>query len=143
MNSNFGPSTDFYEEIFEKELVSSIGTSTDVIEDYVIISVNFESKYPDEALPILKDKLEKLEIKEDTLKRRIRASIATIVLNYDSIEAINDDIQDDIIVYGKITDNLKDIYASITLEEVENVLKNITTKNMATIVMLPKEKVEE
>ena len=39
---------------------------------------------------------------QDTLKRRIRANIATMVLSYDSINAINEDIQDDLIIYGKI-----------------------------------------
>lgn len=140
MNCNFGSSTDFYEELFEKELVSSIGFSRSIIEDYVILTLNVESKYPDEVLPILKEKLENLEVSEDTLKRRIRANIATMVLGYDSIDTINEDIQDDLIVYGKIINNLKDIYASITLEDATSVLNNITTKNMATIVMLPKEK---
>jgi len=143
LECNFGSSTDFYEELFEKELVSSIGTSRQILDDYVSIFINIESKYPDEIIPIIKEKLENLEINEETFKRRIKANIATMVLNYDSIEYVNEDIQDDLIIFGKITDNLKDIYANLTLEETINTMKNITTKNMATLVMLPKEKVEE
>lgn len=143
MDCNFGSSTDFKEELFEKELVSSIGSSRTIIEYYVILSLNVESKYPDEVLPILKQKLEDLYITEETLKRRIRANIATMVLSYDSIDVVNEDIQDDLIIYGKVIDNLKETYSEISLEEINNVIDTITTKNMATIVMLPKEKVEE
>lgn len=143
LNCNFGTSTDFNEELFEKELVSSFGFSREIIEDYVIISLKIESKYPDEIIPILKEKLENLEVNEETLKRRIKANIATMVLGYDSIEGVNEDIQDDLIIYGEIQDNLKEVYANITLEEILNVMNNITTKNMATLVMLPKEKIQE
>lgn len=143
LKSNFGSSTDFYEELFEKELVTSFTTSREIIEDYVIISLNLESKYPDEIIPILKNKLANLEVSEETLKRRIKANIATLVLSYDSIDAVNEDIQDDLIIYGEIVDNVKDIYASITLEDMNALLKGISTKEMAIVVMLPKEKVEE
>ncbi|MBQ6687138.1 MAG: insulinase family protein [Bacilli bacterium] len=143
LNSNFGTSTDFYEELFEKELVTSFSTSREIIEDYVIISLNLESKYPDEVIPILKNKLNNLEVSEETLKRRIKANIATLVLNYDSIDSVNEDIQDDLIIYGKIIDDPKERYASITLDDMNALLKAINTKEMATVVMLPKQKVEE
>lgn len=143
LKTNFGGTTDFYEDLFERDLVTSIGTSREIIEDYVIISLNVESKYPDEVLPLLKDKLENLSIEDKTLTRRIRANIATLVLSYDSIDAVNEDIQDNLIIYGNVVDNLKDIYASITLNEVKNVIKNISTKEMATLIMLPNEKTED
>jgi len=143
LHCNFGASTDFYEDLFEKSLVTSFGSSREIIEDYVIISLNVESKYPDEVLPILQEKIKNLEITEEALTRRIRANIATLVLNYDSIEAVNEDVQDDLIIYDRIADNLKDIYASINLEDINNIIKNISTKQMSTVIMKPKEKVEE
>lgn len=143
LKCNFGASTDFYEDLFERDLVTSLGTSREIIDDYCILSLNVESKYPDEVLPILYEKLNNLEISSESLTRRIRANIATLVLDYDSVEAINEIIQDDLIIYGKIINNLKDIYASITLDDITSVMKNITTKNMATLIMKPKQKVEE
>lgn len=143
LNSNFGGTTDFYEYLFENDLVSSIGTSREIIEDYVIISLNVESKYPDEIIPLLKEKLENLTIEKESLTRRIRANIATMVLAYDSIDTVNEDIQDDLITYNRIIDDLKDIYAGITLSEVEGIIKNISTKQMATMILLPNEKKED
>ena len=143
MQVNFGPSSDFNEDLFEKELVTSFGASREIIEDYVILSLNMESKCPDEVIPILKEKLKNLEVQEETLKRRVRASIATMVLGYDSIEGVNEDLQDDLIIYGKVIDNFKDIYASIKIDEVNEVIKDIKVKNISTFVLLPKEKTEE
>ena len=140
LNTNFGSSTDFYEELFEKELVSSFATSREIIEDYCILSLNVESKYPDEVIPILKEKLNNLEVSEESLNRRIKANIATLVLNYDSIDSVNEDIQDDLIIYGKIINDMKDRYANISIEDMETLLKGISTKEMSTLVMLPKEK---
>ncbi len=138
LKTNFGSSTDFYEELFEHELVSSFSTSREIIEDYVIISLNVESKYPDEVIPILKEKLQNLEVSHETLSRRIKANIATLVLGYDSIDTVNEDIQDDLIIYGKIIDDMKDRYASISLDDINNVISSINVKHMSTIVMLPK-----
>lgn len=143
LRSNFGPSTDFYDELFERDLVSSFGSSREIIEDYVVISLNVESKYPDEVIPILKDKLNNLEVSEEALKRRIKANIATLVLNYDSIDIVNEDIQDDLITYNKIIDDMKEKYANIKLEDMHTVLNGVSTKEMAIVVMLPNKKTEE
>ena len=142
LGSNFGDTSDFREELFEKELVTDIWAGRRLIEDYIIITVNIESKYPDEIIKIINDKLEKLELSEELFKRRIKADIATLVLNFDSISAINENIQDDLIIYNKICADIKEIFESITFKENKKVLNEISTKNKSTIIMLPKEKEE-
>ena len=72
---------------------------------------------------------------EDALKRKINSSIATLVLNYEDVENVNNMLQNYLIYYKKIIPNLKEIYESITLEEVQMVMEAITTKEMVVVKM--------
>ncbi len=133
--SNFGDTSDLKEELLKDELITFINTARYVQDDYVIIDITLESKYVDEAIKRIVWALDNLTIDEETLKRKINSSIATLVLNYEDVENVNSLIQNYIIYYGDIIPNLKDIYADITIEEVREVIKEINTKEMTIIKM--------
>lgn len=133
--SNFGDTSDLKEELLKDELITFINTARYVQDDYVIIDITLESKYVDEAIKRIVWALDNLTIDEETLKRKINSSIATLVLNYEDVENVNSLIQNYIIYYGDIIPNLKDIYAGITIEEVREVIKEINTKEMTIIKM--------
>ena len=133
---------ELYKDLLENEKFQELSKEIEKQKGPIVIS-GLSDVGEIQFISALKEKLNNLEIKEDTLTRRIRANIATLVLGYDSISGVNEDIQDDLVIYGRVVDNLKDIYASITLEEVKDVIQNISTKDMATIILLPNEKAEE
>ena len=105
------------------------------MKDYVIIDITIESKFIDEAIKRIKLALDNLSMDEDTLKRKVNSSIATLVTNFDSSEQVNTMIQNHLIYYDEVVPNVKEIYEAITLEEVKNVIKKINTKEMAIIKM--------
>ena len=134
--SNFGDTSDLKEELLKEELISYLGFQRYVQSDYVIIDITVESKYIDEAVKRVIDALNNLEIDEETLKRKINSAVATMVLNYENSENVNNLLQNYIIYYGGIVANLKDIYEDITLEEVNYVIDNINTKELTVVKML-------
>lgn len=135
LNSNFGPTSDLYEDLLNKDLIVSLGAERSIIGEYVCLFLNVESKYPDEVLPILKKALKNLSITEKELSRKLHSSIANMVLSYDDMTEINMSIQEQIMNYGKIIDNKKDICESITLDDVKQVIKDIALKDMAVVVL--------
>ncbi|MCM1053227.1 MAG: insulinase family protein [Ruminococcus sp.] len=137
--SNFGDTSDLKEELLQNELISYLGYSRYVLDDFVVIDITMESKYIDEAVKRIIDALNNLFIDKEDLKRKINSSIATLVINYEDVEQVNNLIQNYIIYYDDIIPNIKSIYESITLKEVEGVIKKIDTKEMTVVKMFKKE----
>ena len=134
--SNFGDTSDLKEEMLKYELITFMNTARYVDDNYVIIDITIESKYVDEAVKRIVQALNNLEINEEDLRRKINSSIATLVLNYEDVESVNNLIQNYIIYYGDIVPDLKDIYEDITIEEVRDVIKEINTKELVVVKMV-------
>lgn len=137
LNNNFGPTSDLKEELMEKELINYLNSSRSFIEDYLIITISMETKYPKEAIKRIKNSLQNLEMNEESLRRKVNSSIATLVLNYDDIAGVNNALQEDILSFGRVIDDVKLHLENITLKEVNEVIKKIDTKNMAITIMNP------
>lgn len=135
LNSNFGPTSDLYDSLMTKDLIVSLGAERSIIGDYVLLFLNVETKYPDEVLPILKKALKNLSMTEKELMRKLHSAIANMVLSYDDITDVNTGIQEQLMNYGKIIDNKKDICEAITLDDIKETLRSISTKEMAVVVL--------
>lgn len=140
MNSNFGPTSDLKEDLMEKELINYLNATRSFIGDYMIMTVTAETKYPKEAMKAIKNQLQNLKMTEENLKRKINASIATLVLNYDDIMGVNNIIQEEVLSFDTVIDNVKEHLENITLEDVLKVIDKIDKENMAITVLKPKEK---
>lgn len=135
ISANFGPTSDLKEELLEEELVSTISASRSFIGDFLIITVNIETDYPKEAIKRVKESLENLYMTEEVMKRKINSSIASLVLNYDDIMNVNSLIQEDILSFDKIIDDVKVHLENINIEEINKVIKKIDKENMAITVL--------
>lgn len=138
INNNFGPTSDLKEYLMEKELINYMAASRSFIEDYVIITVSLESKYPKEAITEIINQLQNLTMTEKDLKRKVNSNIATLVLNYENIVDVNNLIQEDILSFNKIIDNVKEHLEHINKSQVGKVMKNLDTKNIAVTILNPK-----
>ncbi len=135
LNINFGDTSDLKEELLTEGIVTYLNASRYVMDDQVIIDVTVESKYLDEAIERIKNAFLNLIVDPQELKRKINASIATMVVNYESSEQVNSLIQNYLVYYKSLIPNLKEIYESITIEEVEDVISKINTKEMVIVKM--------
>ena len=137
LNINFGPTSDFYTELIEKELVTSLSSTLDIYEDYLVITISATTNYKEEVIKRLKEKIDMLEISEKDIIRKKNATLATLILDYDDIETVSMKIQDDIINEGKIITDLKERISNIDKDILNNVLKNITNDNVSVNVFMP------
>ena len=135
LSSNFGESSDLKEELLQNNIITYLSASRFVLDDYIVIDVTLESKILDEAIRRVVDAVNHLVINEEDLKRKINASIATLVLNYEDVENVNNMLQNYLVYYHKIIPDLKEIYESITLEEVKEVIAGLNTKEMVIVTM--------
>lgn len=133
--SNFGPTSDLKEELIEKELVNYMHANRSFIEDYLIITVSIETKYPKEVVKVIKEQFKNLKITEENLRRKINANIASLVLKYDDIMSVNNTMQEEFLTFGNIIDNEKEHLENICLDDVNKVIKKIDGKNTAVTIL--------
>ncbi len=137
LRNNFGSTSFFREELLEKELVVGIGANRDIFGDTVTIEVNVETKYPDEVIPMVMDKMKSLELTEEDLKRRIRCNIASLINDYDDIEYVNTDLMDQLINYGGIIDDMFIKYNSLDYEDAKDIIHRINLEHHSIVVLIP------
>lgn len=138
INANFGATSDFREELLSKELITGLSYVTDIIDDLVIIIISCETKYPNELIKLVKDKMKNLSITKERLMRRTKCNIAQYIMGFDDVEYVNSSIQDDILTYNKIVSNAFDIYNDINIQDAFYVLKHLDVLNVAVMVQKPK-----
>lgn len=140
LNSNFGPTSDLKEYLMEKELISYMSAGRSIIEDYLICTINIETNYPKEVIKEIKEQIKNMEVTEENLRRKINASIATLVLNYDDIMSVNNSIQEEILAFGNLVTDEKEHLENIKMEDVNKVIKKLDIKNMAITILNPSKK---
>ena len=137
LNTNFGLTSIFRETLTDSKLVLTLGTWARVVKDYVILEVSARTKYPEEVIPILKEKLKSLEYLEEDINRKIKVLIANMVLGFEDIDEMKDILISMIEHYGKVIDNNKDLLESISKKDCLTVLNEISMKEMSVVVLKP------
>lgn len=142
LRTNFGGSSEFQEFLKTNRLVEYIKATREIYNDYLVISLTFESRCPEEAIKIITKKLKNMEMDESCIERRLKSNIAGFVLDFDSVSAVNNMIQSNLIQYGKIIDNMKELYEKVNVETLKYILAKIKIdkSNLTILKMFPKEK---
>ena len=142
LRANFGSSSEFKNDMIDEKIVTSLSTSRFTVDDNLLITVNALTKYPDETLKRIKEKLKNLELSKEEFERTKRAGIAELIFLYEDPENVNGNIQDDIIynVDHKIINDVKTIYENLKYEEALDILKKIKDDNMSVVIMKPNKK---
>ena len=139
LESNFGSTTLFKEELVEKKLVYNLYYTAYKVYDYIILEVGCRTKYPNDMENILMEKLQHMEIFKEDVSRKIKSAIATLVLSYENLEEVNEIICNSLTIEGKIIDNEKELLENIKLEDMKKIYKKIPLKETSTLIMIPKE----
>ena len=139
LNANFGNTSDLKEELLEQELVTILSTNASIVDDFVILVITAETRYPNEIKNVIKERMQNLSISKKMLERRIKTNIADMIYSFDDIEYINTMIQGNILRYNKIVTNLYDVLKSLNLESCDKIISIIKNSKSCDIIMLPNE----
>ena len=137
LRNNFGATSLLREELMEKELVTSFGSSREIFNDLVTIEINIETKYPNEVIEIVKEKINNLTITKEEIRRRSKANIAALINDYDDIEYVNSDISEQIAQFGRYYDEIYEVYNGLKLKEAKEIISNMDFSNYTIAVLLP------
>ena len=142
MNINFGPTSILNEELVNKELVDNIYPSVTIYEDYLILSIIASTKYYNEVIKRIKDRLHNLELNNRDIIRKKNATIATLITDYEDVSVVSSMIEDNILDYGFIIDNAKELLEKQTQERLNEIVEKIDVDNSSISVFVPKENQE-
>ena len=137
LKANFGSTSDFKDMLLTKELINNMSYMFELFDDYIIIMFTIESEYQEEIIKLFNEKLSNLDIDEKTFIRMKKASIATTILEYEDVELVNSLIQEEILHYNKIIDNLKEEYESINYEDILKFNKLLNLEERSVLILNP------
>lgn len=137
LNINFGSTSEFKDELMSSKLVTGLGTNVSISDGYVIIKINFDSRFPDEIVKMIEDKLNNLELSKKDFTRKVNASVATCILAFEDVEIVNSTIQEQLINYDKIIYDYKTYLENLDYKILEDITKKINMDNKVTFIMVP------
>lgn len=140
LKANFGNISDFKDELLQKELINSMSYMTEIFDYYVIIMFTIDSPYKEEINKVFQEKFQNIDISLDTFKRIKKSNIASLILEYEDVEFVNNLIQTEILYYGNIIDNLKEIYTNLEYSEIEEFINILDLSNTSTLILNPLDK---
>ena len=126
LKNKFGITSSFYQKLNEEQLLSSGLYYSCLIrkeKDYIIISIETETKYPDDIRKKIIANLKNLKVDEKILERSKKILISNAVLRTDSIQVMNASIQNDIVMFDEIMQDEYQMYKNLNMTTLNKVLK--------------------
>lgn len=137
LKANFGTTSDFKDNLLEKELINNLSYMNEIFDDYVVIMFTIDSNYKEEIIKLFNEKLDNLSIEEKTFERMKKANIASIILEYEDVEFVNSIMQSEILNYGDIIQNIKEIYENIKYEDILKFIECLNLNERSILVLNP------
>ena len=138
--SNLGSTSDYAEELLEKDIVvNNSSFYTDFIDDYVIIYVMNSPKEgkTNEFIKITEKYLNNMKISMDDYKRKFKVYISSYLLSFDDPGRVIEAISDDLLYYNHVIDDYIKIGKSFTEDKGKKILKSIDFNNKSITIMQP------
>ena len=139
LSINFGTTSDFNEYLIQNNIVDDIYGSVSVDKDHIILSCEASTSYPNEVIKLLKEKLHNLKFNEEDFNRKNKTFIASTILGYEDATEVNNDIRMDIIKYGKITNNINEVFRNLKYVDGEDIIKRLKKYEISYVVLKPLE----
>jgi len=135
----FGETSLFYEKMRESELLTTpLYVDKLQVDNYMLATITVESNKAKEIIEEIKKQLQNVEINENDFDRVKKLLISNFISLFDNINSINDKLFDNIINYNMIHFDEIDIIKSLTLDELNEVIKVLDLTNISVYVIKPK-----
>ena len=139
MDINFGTTSEFNEHLIQNALVDDIYYMVTVEDDHIILTFESSTAYPIQIVKMIKDKLDNLEFDEEAFIRKNKTLIASSILGYEDAADVNNDIRADVIKYGKIINNIQDVFKNLKVSDGDDIITKLKKSEISYVILKPRE----
>ena len=109
--------------------------SADIDDNIIVIRIYIISDKVREVINTVKNKIKNMTMSESDFVRNRRASIANLIYGYDDMEYTAIRVIKQLISYGKIYDNLYDIYNGININKANEIMNKLNFDNESIVIL--------
>ena len=110
-------------------------------EDYVFISLNADTNYPNELKNAIENTLSNINIDEDDFLRKLKLYISNDIFTDDNVGSINRKIVNDLILYDEYYPDIYKIINNLNFAELKELLSKIELNNKTILIIKPNQEV--
>ena len=137
-NILFGSTSILQDKLITSKIVSNgINISKTFTKDYIVVSLLSDTEYVETYINMVRDTMKNIKINEQELERKLKVYKSNFILHFDDIELVNNNIQDNILMHGKVVNNYLSIYENINIDKLNEVIKRIKNKRESILVIKP------
>ena len=137
-NILYGSTSNLQDKLITSKIISNgINISKTFTKDYIVVSLLTDTEYTETYINMVRDTLKSIKINEQELERKLKVYKSNYILHFDDIELVNNNIQDNILMYGKFVNNYLSIYENINIDKLNEVIKRIKNKSESILVIKP------
>lgn len=118
-------------------ILNGIGVRTTYTDDYILLNIITETEYPERFIDIINEELKHIRITKEELSRKSKTFISNYILHFDDIDAVNSDIQSDIIEFNEINNNMLEVYEELNILELNKLLNILKLNISSTLTIKP------
>ncbi len=137
----FGSSSDINEKLLSGKIVpNGINVNKTYTKDHIVVSLMTDSVYTETLINMISETMKNISINECDLERKIKVLKSNYILHFDNIESVNNEIQDSIINFNKFIDNNMDIYDSLNINKMNELIKCLKVRSESVLIIKPYDK---
>ncbi len=133
LSNNFSPTSKLFEKYKNEGLVISMGSSSNIIDDYVVIIISAVTKDANKFINRIKKDIMNISITEEDFERKKKLFLKGFILHFDNIEDIEYDICSSIMIENKIYYDEYDIINNMSYDTAKNIISKMNFDNYSII----------
>lgn len=105
------------------------------VDDYFLIAFTGSTNEYEKFTNIIDEEIKKLDFTKEALERKTKGYISNLILSFEYIENVEDNITSGLFDYNKILNDMESVIKKVTLNDVKEVIKCIDTTNKSVLIM--------
>lgn len=103
--------------------------------DYFLIAFTGSTNEYEKFTNIIDEEIKNLDFTKEALERKTKGYISNLILSFEYIENVEDNITSGLFDYNKVLNDMESIIKKVTLNDVKEVIKCIDTTNKSVLIM--------
>ena len=133
LSNNFSATSELFERYKDNNIIIGMSYGVNVIDDYLIISINALTNDGNKFIDNIKEDIMKLKLNEEEFERKKKKYLKSYILDFDNIEDIEYLLSLSLMMDNKIDYNEYDKLINLNYKEASRIIKLINYDNTSII----------